>query len=329
MTKDNKVQCTLCPQACALDDGQRGRCKVRVNKGGKLFSLVYGKPCAVHVDPVEKKPLYHFLPATGIFSIATAGCLLSCKCCQNWEISQSYPEDTRNLDLPPKDVVGEALKANCSSIAYTYNEPTVFYEYMYDTCVIARQKGLKNAYITCGYINQEPLKELTKVMDAANVDLKGFSDEFYMKISGGRLKPVLDSIVTMKQHGMHVELTNLIIPTNNDDIKEIGRMCKWIVENAGKDTPLHFSRFHPDYRMRNLPPTPLKTLDQARETALEQGLEYVYIGNVPSDDANSTYCPNCKTRIINRLGYRVVDFKINRGTSRCEICGTHINGEWI
>jgi len=324
----SRLQCTLCPARCVIGDNERGRCKVRMNKEGKLYSLVYGKPCSVAIDPIEKKPLYHFLPGTGIMSIATAGCVLSCQCCQNWNISQAWPEETRNIDFPPEDVVRKSLETRCRSIAYTYNEPTVFYEYMYDTCVLAKKNGLANVYVTCGYINPEPLKELAAVMDAANVDLKGFSDEFYVKISGGRLKPVLEAIALMKQLGMHVEITNLLIPTLNDDMKTIARMCRWVAENTGKDTPMHFSRFHPDYRMRNLPPTPLETLVQARETAMEQGLRYVYVGNVAGNKFNSTFCPGCGENIIFRIGYRIIDFKVDRRASTCKNCGTAVRGVW-
>jgi pyruvate formate lyase activating enzyme len=299
-----------------------------MNQGGSLYSLVYGKPCAAGIDPIEKKPLYHFLPATGIMSIATAGCLLSCKCCQNWHISQSWPEDTHNIDMPPKAVVEHALQNRCSSIAYTYNEPTVFFEYMMDTCRLAHEHHLRNVYVTCGYINQQPLKELCDVMDAANVDLKGFTDEFYIRISGGRLKPVLDAIITMKNKGVHVEITNLLIPTQNDTSKEIAAMARWIRDYVGKETPLHFSRFHPDYRLRNLPPTPVQTLERAREIAKEAGLEYVYVGNVPGNTYNSTFCPNCGNLVIHRVGYNVRTFQINPQTSQCQHCNHIIQGVW-
>ncbi|MBN1688017.1 MAG: AmmeMemoRadiSam system radical SAM enzyme [Candidatus Omnitrophica bacterium] len=323
-----KIQCTLCPNLCVMGDYERGKCRVRINQGGELFSLVYGKPCAVHVDPMEKKPLYHFLPGTGILSIATAGCLLSCKYCQNWEISQAWPEETRNLDLPPKDVVDAAIRSGSRSIAYTYTEPTVFYEYMWDTCALAHERGLRNVYVTCGYINPEPLRELAKVMDAANVDLKGFTEAFYLDVSGGHLQPVLDAILLMKELGMHVELTNLIVPTKNDDPKMIREMSQWIAKYAGGDTPLHFSRFYPNYRYRNLPPTPLEILVQAREIAMEEGIRYVYVGNVPGSDYNSTYCPSCRKRLIHRIGYEVLSFEIDPETSACRFCGTKINGVW-
>jgi len=324
----SRLQCTLCPRGCVMNDYERGRCKVRMNKDGKLYSLVYGKPCAVHVDPIEKKPLYHFLPATPILSLATAGCCLGCKYCQNWEISQAWPEETMNYDMPPDAVVRSALQAGCASVAYTYTEPTIFYEYMYDTSVLAKSKGLRNVSVTCGYINPEPLDELCRVLDAANVDLKGFTDEFYVVNSGGRLQPVLDCLVRMKGHGVHVEITHLIVPTKNDSMEDIRRMCAWTRENMGPDVPFHFSRFHPDYRLRHLPPTPAETLENAYRVAKSEGLEYVYVGNVPGGSHNSTQCPKCGEMLILRLGYQVLDFKIDRNTSQCQSCGHKIPGVW-
>ncbi|MDD5218515.1 MAG: AmmeMemoRadiSam system radical SAM enzyme [Candidatus Omnitrophica bacterium] len=322
------IQCTLCPRGCTMAEYERGRCKVRVNKGGQLYTLVYGKPCAVHIDPIEKKPFFHFLPATAILSIATAGCCLECKYCQNWEISQAWPEETINQDLSPEAVVKGAVASRCRSIAYTYTEPTIFYEYMYDTSVLARRMGLRNVSVTCGYINPEPLRELCQVLDAANVDLKGFTDEFYVVNCGGRLQPVMDCILTMKKLGVHVEITNLVVPTKNDNMDLIRQMCAWVVQNTGADTPLHFSRFSPDYRLRQLPPTPIETLVKARDIALAEGLRYVYVGNVPGEDYENTICPGCKKPVIRRMGYRVVDFEIDRETSQCLYCHYKIAGVW-
>ncbi|MBI4838707.1 MAG: AmmeMemoRadiSam system radical SAM enzyme [Nitrospirae bacterium] len=320
-----KVLCELCPTECLLEDYQVGGCRARINKGGVLYSLVYGKPCSVAIDPIEKKPFYHFLPATTAFSIATAGCVLGCKFCQNWQISQAKPEDTDNLDLPPDEVVRQAMLNNCKTITYTYTEPTVFYEYMYDTAKIARNFNVKNTIHTCGYINEKPLRELSKYMDAADVDLKAFTEDFYNRICGGRLKPVLDTLVTLRQEGVWLEITNLVIPTLNDDAKTIKKMCMWIVKNLGADVPIHFSRFFPYYKLTNLPPTPVETLRDARSAAMDAGLRYVYIGNMRSE-AENTYCHHCKQLLIARIGYAVTQNNISGG--RCKFCGAAIPGVW-
>jgi len=319
------VQCELCPNRCVLDEGQHSRCRARMNKGGVLYSLVYGKPCAVHVDPIEKKPFSHFLPGTTAFSIATAGCVLSCKFCQNWQISQARPEDTDTYDLPPDEVVRKAMFYECRSISYTYTEPTVFYEYMYDTAVIAKKYGIKNTMHSCGYINEKPLRKLSKYMNAANIDLKGFTEDFYNRICNGSLKPVLNSLVVLKQEGVWLEITNLVLPTLNDDMKTIREMCKWIKKNLGHDTPIHFSRFYPQYKLDNLPPTPLETITEARKTAMDVGLKYVYIGNI-RHEAENTYCPKCKKMLIEREGYFVKQNNIANG--KCKFCSTSIAGVW-
>jgi len=319
------VQCELCPNGCVLDEGQHSRCRARMNKGGVLYSLVYGKPCAVHVDPIEKKPFSHFLPGTTAFSIATAGCVLSCKFCQNWQISQARPEDTDTYDLPPDEVVRKAMFYECRSISYTYTEPTVFYEYMYDTAVIAKKYDIKNTMHSCGYINEKPLRKLSKYMNAANIDLKGFTEDFYNRICNGSLKPVLNSLVVLKQEGVWLEITNLVLPTLNDDMKTIREMCKWIKKNLGVDTPIHFSRFYPQYKLDNLPPTPLETITEARKTAMDVGLKYVYIGNIRHEGEN-TYCPKCKKMLIEREGYFVKQNNIANG--KCKFCSTSIAGVW-
>jgi pyruvate formate lyase activating enzyme len=278
-----KVQCQMCPNECVLENGQHSRCRARMNKDGRLYSLVYGKPCAVHVYPIEKNPFFHFLPGTTAFSIATAGCVLSCKFCQNWQISQAKPEDTDTYDLPPDKVVGQAISHKCKSVTYTYTEPTVFYEYMYDTAVIAGKQCLKNTMHSCGYIKEMPLRKLSKHMDAADIDLKAFTEDFYARICNGSLKPVLNSLVVLKEEGVWLEITNLVIPTLNDDLKNIREMCRWIVKNLGADVPIHFSRFFPNYKLTNLPPTPVETLTDARKTAMDAGLKFVYIGNIRHD----------------------------------------------
>lgn len=320
-----KVQCELCPTECVLEDFQIGGCRVRINKGGVLYSLVYGKPCAVAIDPIEKKPFFHFLPATTTFSIATAGCVLGCKFCQNWQISQAKPEETDNQDLMPDEVVRQAAFYGCRTITYTYTEPTVFYEYMYDTAVIARKYNVKNTMHTCGYIKEKPLRELAKYMDAADVDLKAFTEDFYNRICGGRLKPVLDTLVVLKNEGVWLEITNLVIATLNDDMKKIREMCQWIVKNLGPDVPLHLSRFFPYYKLKDLPPTPLETLKDARAAAMDAGLKYVYIGNIRSD-AEDTHCPKCRRLLIERIGYFVRQNNIASG--KCTFCGTAVAGIW-
>jgi len=320
-----EVQCTLCPTECELENYQVGGCKVRINRDGTLYSLVYGKPCAVQVDPIEKKPFYHVLPGAKAFSIATVGCVLGCKFCQNWQISQALPEQSEHNDLEPDQVVRGALYYGCDTVTYTYTEPTVFYEYMYDTAVLVKKFGLLNSVHTCGYINEEPLRELARLLDAADVDLKAFTDDFYGRICGGRLKPVLDAIVTLREEGVWLEITNLVIPTLNDDPKEIYDMCRWVVENAGPDTPIHFSRFFPYYKLKNLPPTPLETLTRAQKTAQDAGLQYVYIGNIRQSGEN-TYCPYCGELLIERIGYFVKQNRLEQGT--CPFCKTAIAGIW-
>lgn len=315
----------MCPTECVLDEYQVGGCRTRINKGGVLYSLVYGKPCSVAIDPIEKKPFFHFLPGTTAFSIATAGCVLSCKFCQNWQISQAKPEETDYRDLPPDEVVRNAMFYNCRTITYTYTEPTVFYEYMYDTAQIARKFNIKNTMHTCGYMNEKPLRKLSKYMDAADVDLKAFTEDFYSRICGGRLKPVLDSLVVLRDEGVWLEITNLVIPTLNDDMKKIKEMCQWIVKNLGTDVPLHLSRFFPQYKLKDLPPASLETLENARAVALDAGLKYVYVGNIRSD-AENTYCPKCKKLLIERVGYFVKQNNMPDG--KCRFCGTAIAGIW-
>lgn len=319
------VQCELCPTECVLEDYEVGGCKVRINKGGALYSLVYGKPCAVAIDPIEKKPFFHVLPGTTAFSIATAGCVLGCKFCQNWQISQARPEDTDNRDLGPEDVVRQAVFYNCRTITYTYTEPTVFYEYMFDTAQVARRFGIKNTMHSCGYINEKPLRALAAFLTAADLDLKAFTEDFYSRICGGRLKPVLDALVVLRQEGVWLEITNLIIPGLNDSMTEIRGMSRWIVQNLGPDVPIHFSRFFPNYKLKNLPPTPEQTLFNARKTAMDAGLRYVYIGNMRSD-AENTSCPNCGRMLISRTGYFVRENNARNGA--CRFCGAKIAGVW-
>lgn len=296
-----------------------------MNKDGTLYSLVYGKPCAVHVDPIEKKPFNHFLPGTTAFSIATAGCVLSCKFCQNWQISQAKPEDTDTVDLPPEAVVRQAILYGCKSVTYTYTEPTVFYEYMYDTAIIAKKYGVKNTMHSCGYINEKPLRKLSKYVDAADIDLKGFTEDFYSKVCSGSLKPVLKSLVVLREEGVWLEITNLVITTLNDNMKTVREMCKWILKNLGPDVPIHFSRFVPHYKLTNLPPTPLETLVEARKTAMDVGLKFAYIGNIRHEGEN-TFCPKCKKLLIERVGFFVKQNNVANG--KCKFCNISIPGVW-
>jgi pyruvate formate lyase activating enzyme len=278
------------------------------------------------MDPIEKKPLYHVLPSTWCFSIATAGCNFSCKFCQNWEVSQSSPEHVYAYDFPPERIVEEAIKSEARSIAYTYVEPVIFYEYMIDICRLAREAGLLNVCHSNAFINPEPLKELCSVMDAANCDLKGFTEDYYRDMCGGRLGPVLESLKAIRDSGVHLELTNLVIPTRNDDLATVEKMCRWIRKELGEDTPVHFSRFYPQYRLQDLPPTPVKTLTRIREAALGTGLKYVYIGNVPGNEGQHTFCPGCGKKIITRVGYMVKEKHMDGG--RCDFCKTPIPGIW-
>ncbi|MBZ0165897.1 MAG: AmmeMemoRadiSam system radical SAM enzyme [Candidatus Omnitrophica bacterium] len=320
------IECRLCHRRCRLSEGERGDCRVRINLEGKLFSLVYGKPCSVHVDPIEKKPLFHVLPQSRTFSIATAGCNLHCKFCQNWEISQRPPEELRNIDLPPQAVVDHAKHNSCQGIAYTYSDPVIFYEYMFDTAVIARRHGLLNLMITAGFIEEEPLRELCPVIDAANVDLKGITEEYYRDMCSAELAPVLKAIKIMREEGVWVELTNLVIPTWNDQEKNIRDLCRWVVDNVGPDVPLHFSRFWPRHQLNNLPPTPHGTLDTARRIALAEGIHYSYVGNIPGHEGNSTYCPVDGKLLIKREGYHILENNIVDG--KCRFCQTPVPGIW-
>lgn len=323
---DREIECELCPRLCKLGDKERGYCGVRENIGGTYYTLVYGKPCTIHPDPIEKKPFFHFLPGHQTLSIATAGCNVNCKFCQNWEISQARPEQIRRLDFPPLQVVKAAQKFNCQVIAYTYSEPIIFYEYMYDTSLEARKKGLKNVVITGGHIRPKPLEDLINVVDAIKIDLKAFTQEFYTKYVRGELQPVLDAIKTVANSGIWLEIVYLLIPTLNDHPSDITKMCKWIQQEIGPQVPLHFSRFHPNYLLKNLPPTPISTLEKARELALKEGLQFVYIGNVPGHESGNTFCPNCQKIVVHRLGFEIERINLNKGN--CGFCNHSISGIW-
>jgi pyruvate formate lyase activating enzyme len=321
-----KVQCELCPKKCLIEPGQSGECRVRINIDGVLRTVVYGYPCSIHVDPIEKKPLFHFLPGTRILSIATVGCNLHCKNCQNWEISQANPEDSQAFECQPEKLVQLTKQYNCPSLAYTYTDPIVYYEYTYDTAKLARQANIRNVLVTAGYINEEPWRQLLKYVDAANIDLKGITDDFYRRVCSGTLKPVQDALVIAKASGILVEVTNLIIPTLNDKPEQIRQLVRWIKTNMGGDTPLHFSGFYPRYKMRHLPPTSLKALETARQIAMSEGLDYVYIGNIRSKEGENTYCPACKSLLIERVGYSILKNQLKDGC--CPNCGKEIYGVW-
>lgn len=321
----DKVQCVLCPRNCIIKENQIGFCGVRKNIRNKLYSLVYAKPISVAIDPIEKKPLYHFLPGTRSFSIGTVGCNLRCQHCQNWQTSQAKPDQYPTQTLEPKQVVEEAIKNNCKSISYTYNEPLIFYEYVLDTAKLAKKNNLKNTMVTNGFVNKEPLEELLPYMDGANIDLKGFDDKFYRKTTSAWLEPVLESIKIMHKK-IWIEITNLIIPTLNDDLKKIKEMCQWIKDNVGINVPLHFTAFYPANKLRDVAPTSADILFKARDIALKEELNYVYVGNIMSGEANNTYCPKCKELLIECSYFDV--YKNNIKNGKCSFCEEKIAGVW-
>ncbi|GAB4344837.1 MAG: AmmeMemoRadiSam system radical SAM enzyme [Desulfobulbaceae bacterium] len=320
------IHCTLCPHRCVLGENDRGFCRTRVVKHARLHTIAYGNPCSVHIDPVEKKPLYHFLPGSPILSVATGGCNLRCLNCQNWQISQAKPDELRNHDLPPERLAEAARQRRIPAIAYTYSEPLVFYEYVRDTALPARESKIRNVLVTAGYIEEGPLRALCGVVDAANVDLKGFSDRFYRKVCSARLEPVKQALKIMREEGVWLEVTKLTVPTLSDDMDDLRVMCDWMAETLGVSTPLHLSRFHPQYRLQHLPPTPVDTLYRAREVAMEAGLHFVYVGNVPDSPFQNTACPQCGETVIRRKGFLVIENRLARG--RCP-CGEEIPGVWL
>ena len=323
---DREVECELCPRKCRLGDKERGYCGVRENDGGTYYTLVYGKVCSLNPDPIEKKPFFHFLPGTSALSLAAAGCNVNCKFCQNWEISQVRPEQVEHYDLAPGDAAAEAEKLRCRSIAYTYTEPVVFFESMYDTAIEARRKGVRSVVVTAGHIQPDPLKDLLKVVDAVKVDLKGFREDFYQNYVRGYLKTVLETIRTVSRSGVWLEIVYLVIPTLNDNIEVIREMARWVKNEAGASIPVHFSRFQPMYLVKNLPPTPVETLEAARDAALAEGLRFVYLGNVPGHPGENTYCPACGKVVVGRTGYRIDGVDLKAG--KCKFCGTAVPGVW-
>jgi pyruvate formate lyase activating enzyme len=327
-TLDNKiVRCNLCPNRCILSQEQIGLCKARKNVDGKLYSMVYGKIASWHLDPVEKKPIFHFLPGSLIYSISTTGCNLQCKFCQNWQISQVFPWEVETKKMTPEEVVEDAIKSGAKSIAFTYNEPTIYYEYMFDIAKLAKEKGLKTAVISSGYINPEPLKELLPYIDAYKIDFKGISDKFYQRMTvSGKVEPVMEAMKIIKEKGVWLEIVNLVIPGENDSEEDLENLILWVKNNLGTDVPLHFSRFHPDYKLLNVPPTPIETLKKARKMAIDLGLKYVYIGNVDDVEGSTTYCPESKEPAIVRKGFFVLQNNLlPKGQCRS---GEKIPGIW-
>jgi pyruvate formate lyase activating enzyme len=320
------VQCLLCPRECIINDGKRGFCRNRENRKGKLYTKVYGKPSVVDIGPIEKAPLYHFIPGHFRLCLTCASCNLRCKHCQNWHLSQKSLDELNHYSFSPSEIVQQAKNHKLYSISFTYTEPTVYYEYLYDISVIAKQTGVKTSIVSNGFINREPLLKLLTVLDAVKIDLKGFSEKFYEETCSATLKPVLESLITVKKEKTWLEIVNLIIPTLNDDPKMIDEMCRWIKENLGVDTPLHFSRFFPNYKLTHLQPTPISTLESAYEIAKRNGLQYVYIGNVPGHVQNSTFCPFCYKRIIYRTHFDILEMNVVNG--KCKFCNFPIQGKW-
>ncbi len=318
---DKKIECTLCPRHCKLKDGQNGFCFVRQNISGVLQSLAYASPIAVHTDPIEKKPLYHFLPGSDIFSIGTVGCNLGCLFCQNWDISKARIDQKSVRHFTPEDIVKAALNYDCKGIAFTYNEPTIFGEYVIDISELAHKSGLKTVMVTNGYITEEAIQDIYPFIDAANIDLKAFTEEFYSKYCQAHLQPVLDAIIEIKEMGTWIELTTLVIPDLNDSLEEIKNLVNWVLENLGSDVPLHFSAFNPSYKMMDRKRTPKSTLDRARKLALDAGIHYVYEGNVMTTVEGNTYCPECGRLLIERQWFTVVHNSLVNG--KC-VCGAPI-----
>lgn len=322
----NRIRCKLCPMQCVVPEGGRGICEVRENREGKYKTLVYSRPVSMHVDPIEKKPLFHFLPTTKAFSIATAGCNIECKFCQNWQISQARPSEIKAEYAPPSKIVELAKKSGSPSIAFTYSEPTIFYEYMFDTAAEAKKNGVNAVMISNGFINEKPMRELCKHLSAVKIDLKAFTEEFYRDVCAGQLQPVLNTLKTLKDEGMWFEIVVLLIPTLNDSDKEIRDMSKWIVDNLGPNAPVHFTKFHPTYKIKNLPVTPIKTMERAREIAKDEGVRFPYLGNVWNHKYENTFCPECDKLLIRRQGYFTKIEGLKDG--KCANCGEVIPGFW-
>jgi pyruvate formate lyase activating enzyme len=325
--ESGKIRCTLCPRYCILADGQKGFCFIRENNDGILYSTEYGRPTGFAIDPIEKKPLNHFYPGSEILSFGTAGCNLGCKFCQNWTMSKSRIDEINSVAATPEDVVSLAKKHNLKSIAYTYNDPTIIGEYVIDISRLAREEGINSVMVTSGYIDKEARKDVYKFIDAANVDLKAFTEKFYKNLTSSHIGPVLDTIKWLKNEtDIWIELTTLLIPGENDSDDEIKIMSDWIMENIGDEVPHHFSAFHPTFKMQKHNHTPSETLDRARNIAINAGLKYVYVGNVHNPEAEKTYCPNCKATLIERDWFKVSSNKIVDGS--CYNCNSKISGHF-
>lgn len=325
---DGRIQCEVCPRDCKLHDGQRGACFVRGRVGDTMVLTTYGRSSGFCVDPIEKKPLNHYYPGSSVFSFGTAGCNLACKFCQNWDISKSRSFDKLADEATPEAIAQTAEKLGCKSVAFTYNDPVIFAEYAMDVADACHARGIKTVAVTAGYIHERPRRDFFAKMDAANVDLKGFTDDFYVKLCGAHLQPVLDTLKYLCQEtAVWVELTTLLIPGFNDSPREIKAMSEWIVKELGADVPLHFSAFHPDYKMINVPATPLDTLKHSRDIAREAGLQYVYTGNVHNLDGDTTYCPSCGKAVIVRDWYEIESYLLTPD-GHCPACSTRIAGHY-
>lgn len=328
MLEDGRLQCDLCPRDCRLHADQRGACFVRMRQGDRMVLTTYGRSSGFCVDPVEKKPLNHFYPGSSILSFGTAGCNLACKFCQNWDISKSRDFDTLADAAGPEQIARAAVELGCKSIAFTYNDPVIFAEYAMDVADACREAGVKSVAVTAGYMHDAPRREFYGKMDAANVDLKAFTDEFYFKLTGAHLQPVLDTLAYLKHEtDVWFEITTLLIPGKNDSDKEIDAECRWIARELGPDVPLHFTAFHPDWKMTDLPPTPASTLTRARNIALGHGLHYVYTGNVHDTEGGSTNCPHCGNAVIARDWHRILNYRVTED-GRCKECGGAIAGRF-
>ncbi len=323
---EKQIKCLLCPRECQISDVERGYCGVRENRGGEYQTLVYGAVCSANVDPIEKKPLFHYLPGTPAFSIATVGCNIECKFCQNWQISQFRPEQVNSTLIEPERLVAACKARRAPTIAYTYSEPVIFYEYMHDAAALAREAGIGSVMISNGYIQEKPLRQLCRHLTGVKIDFKAFSEKFYKETCAGELAPVLATLEILKDIGIWFELVILVVPTLNDSPDEIRGMSEWVVKHLGPDVPMHFTRFHPTYRITNLPKTPVSTLDRSRKIAIDAGVHYVYVGNVPMHPGENTYCHNCKNELIRRVGFRISANRIADG--KCPKCATAIPGVW-
>jgi pyruvate formate lyase activating enzyme len=323
---NKRIKCGLCPRQCVVGDKERGYCGVRENRDGVYYTLVHSRVCAAHVDPIEKKPLFHYLPGSLAFSLATAGCNVNCKFCQNWDISQSRPEQVSAQFAPPKRVAELAAQYRCPTIAYTYSEPVVWSEFVMDTADAGHAAGIRSIVVSNGYIQDEPLRAAYGRMDAVKIDLKSFKESFYRTVVSGQLKPVLETLVTLRKMGKWTEIVYLVIPTLNDSEEEFRGLAAWTKANLGTGVPIHFTQFHPDYLLKNLPITPVATLERAREIAMSEGLHFVYIGNVPGHPAENTYCPRCKKMLVERVGMSTQQMLIENGA--CPFCKEPIPGIW-